>query len=125
MPVVRSEAIQEYEVGGVRTAGLATASSGAGEIALWRRRIEPRAVLQPAAHDHEHVALVLRGSGVLRENSNEEFFFAGDVLLVRAGTAYELVLTDDGVPLEAIMAMPLLTRHFTAHGTEIRPPWAN
>jgi quercetin dioxygenase-like cupin family protein len=124
MPIVRSEAIREFEANGLRVLGLATRSRGAVEVMVWRNWIDPGQVLPFVINDREEVVVVLSGSGTLSEGRRLFEFSAGDVLIVPAYTLSRIAAAGSGSHLDCLLAMPLATRHFTPTGDEMWLPWA-
>jgi quercetin dioxygenase-like cupin family protein len=124
VPIVRADAIREFEANGLRVLGLATRSRGAAEVMVWRHWIDPGQVLPFVIPDHEEVVAVLSGSGTLSEGRRLFEFSAGDVLIVPAYTVSRIAAAGGGSRLDCLLAMPLATRHFTPTGAEMRLPWA-
>ena len=124
MPVIRGGEIDAHERGGNRMSGLATPTRGAAEVMVWRTVVAPGGGPPPHSHDHEEICVVLRGTGVVREQDGpEERFAAGDVIVAPARTVHE-VRADEGVECEWIAALPAGTKTFRPDGSELEIPWA-
>jgi len=122
MSLIHTEEIPEFELMGNHMRGLATASRGAREVAVWRGLTDPGAGTPPHFHDREEVIVVLSGSGRATVDGEELPLAAGDVLIAPANVVHQLVA--GGETLDAIAVMPLGTRTFLPDGEELIAPWA-
>jgi quercetin dioxygenase-like cupin family protein len=122
VPVTPGDQIVRFDVWGTSHAGLATPTN-AHQVMVWRAGLLPGQATRLHCQDHEKVEVVLRGSGVLVEDNIPQRFSSGDVLIVPARTVHEIV-ADAANTYEAIVAMPIQTRHFTPQGHEMHLPWA-
>jgi len=114
--------LKKFEIMGNHMTGLATASRGATEIAVWRGITDPGAGTPPHTHDHEEVLVVLAGSATLTIDGQELSLGPGDTAIAPARVRHRFVNTGSG-PLDVLAAMPLGTRTFLPDGEELHAPW--
>src|SRR5919201_250023 len=98
MPLRSSEEVNEVAAGPNAIAGLATPSSGARDVMVWRTRVPAGAATPPHKHDREEVCVFTEGRGVAREGGDTLAVAAGDVLIVPSDVVHE-VRADDASTL--------------------------
>ena len=108
---------------GNHMSGLATASRGATEVAVWRGVTDPGAGTPPHRHDREEVIVVLAGSAKLTIEGEAFSLGPGDVAIAPPDVLHQLI-NDGSEPLDALAAMPLGTRTFLPDGEELQAPWS-
>lgn len=104
MSVFRNEQHQVHSLHGNHIAGVATPTSGARQVEMWRGRMDANAATPPHCHDTEEVVLFLRGSGRATVGDRELRCAAGDTLILPAGETHQLFADTD---CEFVSAMPL------------------
>jgi quercetin dioxygenase-like cupin family protein len=120
MTIVHATNLHAYEGHGGQMYGLATSSHGATELSLWRTTMAVGASSEPQYHDHEEVAFILEGQGLVRIAGEVAAFTAGDTLIFPACCVHQVDNTAEK-PLAALIVMPAGTRSFRPDGVELAP----
>ena len=100
---------QPIEVEGaakVRKSGLVAATDGSPTVAMRMFELGEGGHTPWHAHDWEHVVYVLEGEGILKSESGDAPFAAGDSVLVDPDEEHNFINTGDG-PLRFICVVPL------------------
>lgn len=104
MSVFHHEQNQVHSLHGNHIAGVATRTSGARQVEMWRGRMDAQAATPPHRHDTEEVVLFLKGSGHVTLRGQELRYQAGDTLILPAGELHQIFADTDS---EFVAAMPL------------------
>ena len=104
MSIFRSEQNEVHSLHGNHIAGVATPTSGARQVEMWRGRMDAQSASPPHRHDTEEVVLFLKGSGRATISDREVRFQAGDTVLLPAGELHQLFADTE---CEFVAAMPL------------------
>lgn len=104
MSVFQHEQNQVHSLHGNHIAGVATRTSGARQVEMWRGRMDARAATPPHRHDTEEVVLFLKGSGHVTLGDQQRRYQAGDTLILPAGELHQIFADTDS---EFVAAMPL------------------
>ena len=120
MSVFRNEQNQVHSMQGNHIAGVATPTSGAQQVEMWRGRMDADSATPPHRHDTEEVVLFLKGNGRATVADREVRFAAGDTLVLPAGQVHQLFAETD---CEFVSAMPLGGTVQLPDGVVIDLPW--
>lgn len=120
MSVFRHEQNQVHSLQGNHIAGVATRSSGAQQVEMWRGRMDAGAATPPHSHDTEEVVLFLSGSGRATVGDREVRYQAGDTLILPAAEVHQIFAETD---CEFVSAMPLQGIVSLPDGAPLDLPW--
>lgn len=120
MSVFRNEHNEVHSLHGNHIAGLATPTSGARQVEMWRGRMDAQAASPPHCHDTEEVVLFLKGSGRATIGDREVSFQAGDTVLLPGGVLHQLFADTE---CEFVAAMPLGGTVRLPDGVVMELPW--
>lgn len=104
MNVFRNDQNEVHSLHGNHIAGVATPTSGARQVEMWRGRMDANAATPPHRHDTEEVILFLSGSGRATVADREVRYSAGDTLVLPAGQLHQIFAETD---CEFVSAMPI------------------
>lgn len=120
MSVFHNEQNQVHSLHGNHIAGVATPSSGARQIEMWRGRMDAHSATPPHCHDTEEVVLFLKGSGRATIADSEVRYQAGDTLLLPAAQVHQIFAETDS---EFVSAMPINGTVKLPDGEVLDLPW--
>lgn len=120
MSVFHNEQNQVHSLHGNHIAGVATLSSGARQIEMWRGRMDAHSATPPHCHDTEEVVLFLKGSGRATIADSEVRYQAGDTLLLPAAQVHQIFAETDS---EFVSAMPINGTVKLPDGEVLDLPW--
>jgi quercetin dioxygenase-like cupin family protein len=120
MSVFRSDQNQVHSLHGNHIAGVATSTSGARQVEMWRGRMDANSATPPHSHDTEEVILFLAGSGRAIVDEREVRYEAGDTLVLPAGQVHQIFAE---TPCEFVSAMPIGGTVKLPDGVIIDLPW--
>ncbi len=104
MSVFRNDQNQIHSLHGNHVAGVATPTTGAQQVEMWRGRMDANSATPPHSHDTEEVVLFLKGSGRATVGDHELRYQAGDTLILPAGQVHQIFAETEN---EFISAMPI------------------
>ena len=104
MSVFRNEQNQVHSLYGKHIAGVATHTSGARQVEMWRGRMDANSATPPHTHDTEEVVLFLKGSGRAIVADRQVRYQAGDTLVLPASQLHQIFAETDS---EFVSAMPI------------------
>ena len=120
MSVFRNDQNQVHSLHGNHVAGVATPTSGAKQVEMWRGRMDASSATPPHSHDTEEVVLFLKGSGRATVGDRELLYQAGDTLVLPAGQVHQIFAETEN---EFISAMPIGGTVKLPDGVVIDLPW--
>ncbi|MCC2658861.1 MAG: hypothetical protein K0Q76_3969 [Panacagrimonas sp.] len=120
MTIFRNEQNEVHSLHGNHIAGVATPTSGARQVEMWRGRMDAQSASPPHRHDTEEVVLFLKGSGRATISDREVQFQAGDTVLLPAGELHQLFADTE---CEFVAAMPLGGTVKLPDGVVMDLPW--
>lgn len=120
MSVFRNDQNQIHSLHGNHVAGVATATSGAQQVEMWRGRMDANSATPPHSHDTEEVVLFLKGSGRATVADRELRYQAGDTLILPAAVVHQIFAETDS---EFVSAMPSGGTVKLPDGVVIELPW--
>ena len=120
MSIFRNEQNQVHSLHGNHVAGVATPTSGAQQVEMWRGRMDANSATPPHSHDTEEVVLFLKGSGRATVADRELRYQAGDTLLLPAMQVHQIFAETD---VEFVSAMPSGGTVKLPDGVVIDLPW--
>jgi quercetin dioxygenase-like cupin family protein len=120
MSIFRNEQNEVHSLHGNHIAGVATPTSGARQVEMWRGRMDAQSASPPHRHDTEEVVLFLKGSGRATISDREVRFQAGDTVLLPAGELHQLFADTE---CEFVAAMPLGGTVQLSDGVVMDLPW--
>jgi quercetin dioxygenase-like cupin family protein len=120
MTIFRNEQNEVHSLHGNHIAGVATPTSGARQVEMWRGRMDAQSASPPHRHDTEEVVLFLKGSGRATISDREVRFQAGDTVLLPAGELHQLFAD---TACEFVAAMPLGGTVQRPDGVVMDLPW--
>jgi quercetin dioxygenase-like cupin family protein len=120
MSVFRNDQNEVHSLQGNHIAGVATPTTGARQVEMWRGRMEARSATPPHRHDTEEVVLFLKGSGRATISEREVRFRAGDTVMLPAGELHQLFADTE---CEFVSAMPLGGTVRLPDGAVMDLPW--
>lgn len=103
MAVFRGAQNEVHSLHGNHVAGVATPTSGARGVEMWRGRMDAGAATPPHGHDTEEVVFFLSGSGRATVGEREVRYEPGDTLILPAGEVHQIFAE---TPSEFVSAMP-------------------
>ncbi|MGH8518440.1 MAG: cupin domain-containing protein [Panacagrimonas sp.] len=120
MNVLRNDQNEVHSLHGNHIAGVATRTSGAQQVEMWRGRMDANAATPPHCHDTEEVILFLSGSGRATVADREVRYSAGDTLVLPPGQLHQIFAETD---CEFVSAMPIGGTVKLPDGVVIDLPW--
>lgn len=120
MSIFRNEQNQVHSLHGNHVAGVATPTSGAKQVEMWRGRMDANSATPPHSHDTEEVVLFLKGSGRATVADREVRYQAGDTLLLPALQVHQIFAETES---EFVSAMPIGGTVKLPDGVVIDLPW--
>lgn len=120
MSVFRNDQNEVHSLHGNHIAGVATPTSGARQVEMWRGRMEAQSASPPHRHDTEEVVLFLKGNGRATISGREIRFQAGDTVMLPAGELHQLFADTE---CEFVSAMPLGGTVQLPDGVVMDLPW--
>jgi quercetin dioxygenase-like cupin family protein len=121
MPILKSDDVPEFDLGGARVRGLASPGRGAQETMCYRTTFPPGVRLPEHTHDHEEVFHVLSGQLVAWIDGTEANVEAGDTVMIPAGASHYSYVGE--APAEVLSMMPVGTVMIRPDGEVVPPPW--
>jgi quercetin dioxygenase-like cupin family protein len=103
MTVFRNDNNQIHSMQGNHIAGVATATSGAQQVEMWRGRMDANSATPPHCHDTEEVVLFLKGCGRATIADRELRYGPGDTLILPPAQVHQIFAETDS---EFVAAMP-------------------
>lgn len=103
MSVFRNDQNQVHSLHGNHVAGVATPTSGAQQVEMWRGRMDANSATPPHCHDTEEVVLFLKGSGRATVADREVRYQAGDTLVLPPSQVHQIFAETES---EFVSAMP-------------------
>lgn len=120
MTIFRTEQNEVHSLHGNHIAGVATPTSGARQVEMWRGRMDAQSASPPHRHDTEEVVLFLKGNGRATIADREVRFQAGDTVMLPAGVLHQLFADTE---CEFVTAMPLGGTVQLPDGVVMDLPW--
>ncbi len=120
MTLFRREQNESHSMQGNHIAGVATPSSGAGQVEMWVGRMDAEAATPPHAHDTEEVVYFLTGSGRATVGEAEVRYQAGDTLILPPGQVHQIFAETAST---FVSAMPLGGTVRLPDGAVLDLPW--
>lgn len=120
MTIFRTEQNEVHSLHGNHIAGVATPTSGARQVEMWRGRMDAQSASPPHRHDTEEVVLFLKGNGRATIADREVRFQAGDTVMLPAGVLHQLFADTE---CEFVSAMPLGGTVQLPDGVVMDLPW--
>lgn len=120
MHIFRQGQNEIHSMMGNHIAGIATPSSGAQQVEMWRGRMDANAATPPHCHDSEEIVLFLTGSGRATVNGHEVRYQPGDTLILPPGQVHQIFAETDS---EFVSAMPIGTTVSWEDGASMDLPW--
>ena len=120
MSIFRNEQNQIHSLHGNHVAGVATPTSGAQQVEMWRGRMEANSATPPHSHDTEEVVLFLKGSGRATVADRELRYKAGDTLVLPAAQLHQIFAETES---EFVSAMPIGGTVKLPDGVVLDLPW--
>lgn len=120
MSVFRNDQNQVHSLHGNHVAGVATPTSGAQQVEMWRGRMDANSATPPHRHDTEEVVLFLKGSGRATVAGREVSYQAGDTLVLPANQVHQIFAETEN---EFVSAMPMGGTVKLPDGVVIDLPW--
>lgn len=120
MSVFTGKQNQVHSLQGNHIAGVATASSGAREVEMWRGRMDADSATPPHSHDTEEIVFFLSGRGRATIAGRELRYDAGDTLILPANLVHQIFAESDS---EFVSAMPAGGTVKLPDGEVIDLPW--
>ncbi|TAH35272.1 MAG: cupin domain-containing protein [Planctomycetota bacterium] len=105
---------------GNHIAGVATPTSGARQVEMWRGRMDASSATPPHSHDTEEVVLFLKGSGRATVGDREVRYQQGDTLILPPAQVHQIFAETDS---EFVSAMPAGCTVRLPDGVVIDLPW--
>ncbi len=120
MSVFRNDQNQIHSLHGNHIAGVATPTSGAQQVEMWRGRMDANSATPPHSHDTEEVVLFLKGSGRATVADRELRYLAGDTLVLPAGQVHQIFAETES---EFVSALPIGGTVKLPDGVVLDLPW--
>ena len=120
MSVFRNDQNQIHSLHGNHIAGVATPTSGARQVEMWRGRIDANSATPPHSHDTEEVVLFLKGSGRATVADRELRYQAGDTLVLPAAQVHQIFAETES---EFVSALPIGGTVKLPDGVVMDLPW--
>jgi len=120
MSVFRNDQNQIHSLHGNHIAGVATPTSGAQQIEMWRGRMDANSATPPHSHDTEEVVLFLKGSGRATVADRELRYQAGDTLVLPPGQVHQIFAETES---EFVSALPTGGTVKLPDGVVMDLPW--
>ncbi|MCW5889507.1 MAG: cupin domain-containing protein [bacterium] len=120
MAVFRGAQNRVHSLEGNHVAGVATPTSGARQVEMWRGRMDAGSATPPHSHDTEEVVLFLSGSGRATVSDRAVRWAAGDTLVLPPGEVHQLFAETAS---EFVSAMPGGGTVKLPDGEVIELPW--
>ncbi|MDX2167184.1 MAG: cupin domain-containing protein, partial [Deltaproteobacteria bacterium] len=120
MSVFRKQQNEVHSMQGNHIAGVATRTSGARQVEMWRGRMDANSATPPHSHDTEEVVLFLSGSGRATVADREVRYAAGDTLILPPAQVHQIFAETDS---EFVSAMPLGGTVKLPDGVVMELPW--
>jgi len=120
MSIFRNEQNQIHSLHGNHVAGVATPTSGAQQVEMWRGRMEANSATPPHSHDTEEVVLFLKGTGRATVADRELRYQAGDTLVLPAAQLHQIFAETES---EFVSAMPIGGTVKLPDGVVLDLPW--
>jgi quercetin dioxygenase-like cupin family protein len=118
--VFRREQNEVHSLEGNHIAGVATPTSGARQVEMWRGRMDADSATPPHRHDTEEVVLFLSGSGRATIGDREVRYQAGDTLILPPAQVHQLFAETESA---FVSAMPIGGTVTLPDGAVIELPW--
>lgn len=120
MCVFRNDQNQIHSLHGNHIAGVATPTSGAQQVEMWRGRMDANSATPPHSHDTEEVVLFLKGSGRATVADRELRYLAGDTLVLPAAQVHQIFAETES---EFVSALPIGGTVKLPDGVVMDLPW--
>ena len=120
MSVFRKEQNEVHSMQGNHIAGVATPTSGAQQVEMWRGRMDANSATPPHIHDTEEVVLFLKGSGRATVADREVRYQPGDTLILPSAQVHQIFAETES---EFVSALPIGGTVKLPDGTVIDLPW--
>lgn len=120
MSVFRNDQNQIHSLHGNHIAGVATPTSGAQQVEMWRGRMDANSATPPHCHDTEEVVLFLKGSGRATVADRELRYQAGDTLVLPAAQVHQIFAETES---EFVSALPIGGTVKLPDGAVLDLPW--
>lgn len=120
MTIFRKEQNQIHSMQGNHIAGVATPTSGAQQVEMWRGRMDANSATPPHCHDTEEVVLFLAGRGRATVGGSEVRYQPGDTLILPPGQVHQIFAETDS---EFVAAMPIGGTVQLPDGVVMDLPW--
>lgn len=120
MSVFHKEQNRVHSLQGNHIAGVATPTSGARQVEMWRGRMDANSATPPHSHDTEEVVLFLKGSGRAMVSDREVRYRSGDTLVLPPAQVHQIFAETES---EFVSAMPIGGTVKLPDGAVIDLPW--
>lgn len=120
MTVFRKDKNETHSMHGNHIAGVATPSSGAQQVEMWRGRMDANSATPPHFHNTEEVVLFLKGSGRAIVGGTEVTYQAGDTLILPPDQVHQIFAESES---EFVSASPIGGTVCLPDGVVVDLPW--
>lgn len=120
MSVFRKDQNETHSMQGNHIAGVATPTSGAQQVEMWRGRMDANSATPPHSHTTEEVVLFLKGSGRATVGNTEVTYRTGDTLILPPAQVHQIFAETES---EFVSAMPIGSTVSLPDGVVIDLPW--
>lgn len=120
MTLFQKERNQFHTLEGSHIAGVATPTSGARQVEVWRGRMDENSMTPPHRHDTEEVVHFFAGRGRATIGDQEVRYEAGDTLILPPGLVHQIFAETAS---DYVAALPIGGTVWLPDGQVLDLPW--